>query len=101
MPARSDMLWKNASWTGQGVRWKGAPRHAMEKCIPDRTRGTLERRAPACYGRATVMKQSQEKTANKEKKIFRAEIIWILALLALILLPQLVGPVKRMKQESY
>ena len=77
-----------------------ALRHAMEKCIPDRTRGTLERRAPACYGRATVMKQSQEKTANKEKKIFRAEIIWILALLALILLPQLVGPVKTKDKED-
>ena len=28
-----------------------ALRHAMEKCILDRTRGTLERRTPACYGK--------------------------------------------------
>lgn len=42
------------------------------------------------------MEKSQEKSARKEeKRIVRAEIVLIIVILALILLPQLVGPVEK------
>ena len=42
----------------------------------------------------------QNSPGRKENKVFRAEIVWILALIALILLPQLVGPVKKEEEHS-
>ena len=46
------------------------------------------------------MDQLQKSSENRERKIFRAEIIWILVLLALVLLPQLVGPVKKEETQA-
>ena len=41
-----------------------------------------------------------DNTGGKEKKIFKAEIVLILILTALLLLPQLVGPVKKEEEKE-